>query len=180
MEDDIMGTATDVVKLVLPWIGTALGGPLGGGIATFAASKLGISDSSVKAVTEAISGMVGDPEQVAKLRSIEHEFQEHMAELGYTHIEKLEELNTRGIEAVNTTMQSESAAEHWPSYSWRPAIGFSFAAYITAQWLLPLFHITPPVISSELMIAIGGILGVASWFRGKAQADPAVSISNKG
>jgi len=33
-----------------------------------------------------------------------------------------------GIQAVNATMQEEARSEHWPQYSWRPAIGFAFAA----------------------------------------------------
>jgi hypothetical protein len=81
---------------------------------------------------------------------------------------------------INATMRAEVTAEHWPSYSWRPAIGFSFAAYITAQWSLPLFHIASPHIDAQLMLAIGSILGVASWFRGKMQADPAVPTVNRG
>jgi len=75
---------------------------------------------------------------------------------------------------INKTMQTETTSEHWPSFSWRPAIGFSFAAYLNAQWLLPLFHISAPVVDSQLMVVVGAILGVASYFRGKAQADPEV------
>ena len=81
---------------------------------------------------------------------------------------------------INKTMIAETQAEHWPSYSWRPAIGFSFAAYMTAQWLLPLFHIAPPQVDPTLMTSVGAILGVASWFRGKMQADPSIPTSNKG
>lgn len=81
---------------------------------------------------------------------------------------------------INATMRAEAASEHWPSYSWRPAIGFSFAGYITAQWVLPTFHVAPPQIDAQLMLAIGGILGVASWYRGKMQADPTIPTINRG
>lgn len=80
---------------------------------------------------------------------------------------------------INKTMQAETTAEHWPSFSWRPFIGFQFGFYIMAQWLLPLFHVEAPKIDSELMLAIGSILGVASWFRGRAQADPSVVNSQQ-
>lgn len=81
---------------------------------------------------------------------------------------------------INKTMQAEAAADHWPTYSWRPFIGFSFGAYINAQWLLPLFSIAPPQIDAQLMLAIGTILGVASWYRGKMQADPTLPTDNRG
>lgn len=93
---------------------------------------------------------------------------------------QFEQLAVQNAADINATMRAEAASEHWPSYSWRPAIGFSFAAYVTAQWVLPLCHVAPPQIDSELMLAVGSILGVASWFRGKAQADPAVPTINRG
>lgn len=91
-----------------------------------------------------------------------------------------EQLAVQNASDINATMRAETAAEHWPSYSWRPAIGFSFAAYVTAQWVLPLCHVAPPQIDPELMLAVGSILGVASWFRGKAQADPSIPTINRG
>ena len=93
---------------------------------------------------------------------------------------QFEQLAVQNASDINATMRAEASAEHWPSYSWRPAIGFSFAAYVTAQWVLPLCHVVPPQIDPELMLAVGSILGVASWFRGKAQADPAVPTINRG
>lgn len=93
---------------------------------------------------------------------------------------EFQRLAVQNASDINATMRAETAAEHWPSYGWRPAIGFSFAGYITAQWVLPLFHVAPPQIDAQLMLAIGSILGVASWFRGKMQADPSIPTSNKG
>ena len=93
---------------------------------------------------------------------------------------EFERLAVQNASDINASMRAEVYADHWPSYSWRPAVGFSFAAYITAQWSLPLLHIAPPQIDAQLMLAIGSILGVASWFRGKMQADPAVPTVNRG
>lgn len=162
-------TWTGVIKTALPWIGTALGGPLGAGVLTALGSKLGVPENTV---TKTLADMLGNPEQLAKAQALEQEFKTHMAEIGYTHIEKLAELEVRSLESVNKTIQSEAESDHWPSYSWRPAIGFSFALYVSSLWLLPLFKIVPVTLNSDIVLAIGGILGVASYFRGKAQANP--------
>lgn len=170
--------ALALVKSVLPFIGTALGGPLGGAAAAFIGSKLGIPEATVQAVTATLSGMT--PEALSTLKETENEFQLKMAGLGYDSTEKLEELNVRAIEAVNKTMQAEVGAEHWPSYSWRPFIGFMFGTYVSSLWILPLFHVVPVILTPDMTICIGGILGIASWFRGKAQADPNNPATNKG
>jgi hypothetical protein len=88
--------------------------------------------------------------------------------------------DTAITQAVNTTMQVEAKGDHWPSYSWRPFIGFTFGLYIMSLFMLPLFHVQPITLSADMTLTIGAILGVASFFRGKAQADPRVSIDNRG
>ncbi|PMY13752.1 hypothetical protein C1X42_32665, partial [Pseudomonas sp. FW305-BF8] len=71
---------------------------------------------------------------------------------------------------VNDTMQAETKGEHWPTYTWRPFNGFvvgimAFGCY----FVLPLCKLPVPSIPTEVWLMFGGILGVASWFRGKAQ-----------
>lgn len=176
-----MNALVEIVKSVLPFVGTALGGPLGAAAATFVAGKLGMSDSSIGAVSDAISTLVGNPDQIAKMKEIDNEFKLHLATLGYESIEKLEEFNTRNIEAVNKTMQSETISDHWPSYSWRPFCGFIFGVtFFGVYFVLPLAKLPIPTIPSEAWLAIGAVLGVASWFRGKMQADPNIPTTNKG
>lgn len=98
---------------------------------------------------------------------------------------------------VNKTMQTEAVAEHWPTYSWRPYIGFSFGtlgivggvtaaiAYIGVMF----FSVKPEVLSylpgmlgaeAAIMATMAPVLGVASWFRGKMQADPSIPTTNRG
>lgn len=178
-------TELDLVKAVLPWIGTALGGPLGAGAATFVASKLGMSDSSVATVKSTIQNMLGNPEQIAKLKEIENEYQLKMAEAGYTHLEHLEQINqsvlTTQVTAVNASMQAESRSNHWPTYTWRPFIGFCFGFMaLSVYFVLPLMKLPVPVIPSEVWLGYGAILGTASFFRGKGQADPNVMLDNRG
>lgn len=84
------------------------------------------------------------------------------------------------IETVNESIRTEAAADHWPTYSWRPFIGFSFGAYINSLWLLPLFTVTPVIMSPDTVLAVGAILGVASWYRGKMQAESQIKSDNRG
>lgn len=168
----------DLIKSILPWIGTALGGPLGGTAAAFVASKLGMPDATVENIKQVLSGM--PPEKIAELKQYEYNFQMKMAEMGYSSLHQMEELNIRALEAVNKTMQVEAAAEHWPTYSWRPFIGFMFGLYVASLFMLPLFNVTPVKMDADMVAAIGAILGIASWFRGKAQADPSNPIPLKG
>jgi hypothetical protein len=176
---------TDVIKTVLPWVGTALGGPLGAGAATFVASRLGLSDTSVQNVTTTIQSMLGNPEQVAKLKEIENDYQLSMAKAGYDHIEHLEQINasvlTTQVSSVNASMQAESKSDHWPTYSWRPFIGFMFGVMALSDYfVLPLMHLTVPVVPQEVWLGFAAILGTASFFRGKAQANPDVPFDNRG
>lgn len=90
------------------------------------------------------------------------------------------------VAAVNETMRSEAAANHWPTYSWRPFIGFVFGIMLLGDYfVIPILQgwwpkIPQPSIPPEAWVAIGGILGVASFFRGKAQADPRIPTDNRG
>lgn len=96
---------------------------------------------------------------------------------------------------INKTMQAESASEHWPTYSWRPAIGFAVALAVVlsvitvfAAYGAALFGHTeglaqlPAVLAAVagIIAVVSPILGIASWYRGKMQADPGIQTSNKG
>lgn len=171
-------TVLNVIKGVLPFIGTALGGPLGGGAATFIASKLGVEPS---AVTNTLTNMLGNPEQVVKLKELELTYQEHCQAMGYASIKDLESINASVLIEVNKTMQAEAGADHWPTYTWRPFVGFVFGTMMFGDYfILPLLHVPVPSVPSEAWIAMGGVLGVASFFRGKMQADPTIKADGRG
>lgn len=183
---------TELIKSALPWIGTALAGPLGGIAASFVGDKLGLPAATIDTVKAVLGGMT--PEKLAELHVADNEFQLKMAALGYDQIYRLEQLNTQNASDVNKTMQAEAAAEHWPTYSWRPAIGFAVAFNLMSASLLVFIAY---IFKSELVSAIPAmltaqaglnavampVLGIASYFRGKAQADPAIQttvVSTKG
>jgi hypothetical protein len=186
----------DIIKAALPWIGTALGGPLGGAAASFIGDKLGLPSATVSTITSVLSGM--SPDKLAELKEHDQDFQLKMAQMGYDQVYKLEQLNqqfaSESANAVNKTMQLEVTSEHWPTYSWRPAIGFSvafnlmsaslvvFIAYMFKPDLVPQI---PGMLTAQagLNAVAMPILGIASYFRGKAQADPTVQttpVSSKG
>jgi hypothetical protein len=85
-----MADFVDIIKTVAPWIGTALGGPLGGMALDAAAGALGLSTKTTDALKTAISGAT--PEQMLALKQADNSFAEHMRQMGYDHIEKLEAL----------------------------------------------------------------------------------------
>lgn len=99
--------------------------------------------------------------------------------------------------AVNQTMEAESQSAHWPTYSWRPFIGFCFgitalfsAATVAVCYLGVMFFqadgkvlgALPGLIGAEagIMATMSPVLGIASWFRGKMQASPDMSSDNRG
>lgn len=68
------------LKRVAPLLGSAIGGPFGSVAATFIADKLGVSDKTVAAVTDAINEQKMTPDQVAQIRLAEIEFKKWMGE----------------------------------------------------------------------------------------------------
>ncbi|QDD62636.1 hypothetical protein EJD96_00005 (plasmid) [Herbaspirillum seropedicae] len=99
--------------------------------------------------------------------------------------------------AVNETMRAEAAADHWPTYSWRPFIGFCFGCMglvsggtVAIAYLGVMFFRVDPVVLGHLPGLIGAeagvmatmapVLGIASYFRGKMQASPVVASDNRG
>lgn len=159
-----------LLGLGLPILGAAL--PLPGGMA------LG------SALANAIGSSSSSPADIIGTLTASADAVERAKEFALTHQETILKI-TVGAEvaesqSVNTTMQAEARADHWPTYSWRPFIGFMFGAYIASMWLLPLAGKQPIEISTDLTLAVGSILGIASYFRGKAQADPAIATDNRG
>ncbi len=133
-------------------------------------SKIG--DTVKKFVTTDADRMALDNE----LAKIKADADQRAQEIGVQYAE----IEAKNIESVNKTMQSEAAAEHWPTYTWRPFIGLIFGFYIASMFILPLFGVKPVEMSADLVLTIGAILGVASWFRGKMQADPNIPTVNRG
>lgn len=176
-----------------PILGTLLGGPAGAAIGGIVASALG-TDNTPDAVSQALAV---NPDAAVKLRQIEADQRTKLQELAYAHAQAELQAQTQNAGDINKTMQAEAAAEHWPTYSWRPAIGFAVAVDLVlsvtvvgvAYAGVMFFGIKAEVLTYlpamlGAMAALVGvatpILGIASWFRGRMQADPAIPTINRG
>lgn len=172
---------SDVSKLVggaAPLLGTLLYGPAGATVGALIGSALGVDAPSPDNVAQALKS---SPDAAVKLRQIEADQAIDLRRLLVASEANRLSAETARILAVNATMQAEAAADHWPTYAWRPFIGFVFGSMMFGiYFILPLAKIVPPVVPAEAWIAMGAILGVASWYRGKMQADPNIPTDNRG
>ena len=66
------------LQTIVPLLGNALGGPLGGAAASFIADKLGLSEKTVAAVTDVLNAGKLTPEQIASLKTAEIDFQKFL------------------------------------------------------------------------------------------------------
>lgn len=181
-----------VVGKAAPLLGTLLGGPAGGAVGALVASALG-TGADPDAVAKEIAA---NPDAAIKLREIEAQRQTDLQGLAVDLAKAEMAAAVQAAASVNTTMQAEAAAEHWPTYSWRPAIGFSVALAVVGS-VLTVFAAygaallygksdglaaMPGILAAlaGIIAVVSPILGIASWFRGKAQADPNVPTVNRG
>lgn len=79
-----------IVTSVAPWIGTALGGPLGGMAVTAVADALGLSDKTEAAIKSAISG--ASPDDLLKLKQADQQFAIQMQAAGFQNVQELERI----------------------------------------------------------------------------------------
>lgn len=77
-----------IVKTVAPWIGTALGGPLGGLAVEAAANALGVSDKTADSLKQALAGVT--PDQMLALKNADQQFALQMQALGFKQVTDLE------------------------------------------------------------------------------------------
>lgn len=79
---------TGLLKTVAPWIGAALGGPLGSVAVELATSALGVSEKTTEGLKNALAGAT--PADLLALKQAELEFQKQMTELGFKSLADLE------------------------------------------------------------------------------------------
>lgn len=169
---DIAGT----IAKVAPMLGSLLGGPVGATVGSIVSSALGVGNSA-----DEVSIALSNPDTLVKLRAIESNRQIELQTLSMQVQSNQLAADTAQIQAVNQTMRDESKSEHWASWLWRPYCGFVLGTMIFGcYFVLPLLHIPVPVVPVEAYYTLGAVLGIASWFRGKAQADPTNPAQVKG
>jgi hypothetical protein len=183
----------NTVGKAAPILGTLLGGPAGAAIGALVASALG-TDNTPSAVSQALQT---NPDAAVKLAQIEADQKIKLSELAADQAKAEIVASAQSVTDINKTMQAETASEHWPTYSWRPFIGFCFGllgmtAGVTAaiSYIGVMFFGVKPDVLGQLPALIGSeaavmatmapVLGIASYFRGKMQADPNIPTNNIG
>ncbi len=168
--------ATKVAQVGAPILGTLVGGPAGAAVGTMIASALGAEPTP-----EAVAVALANPDAAVKLREVEARRQVELHGLLVQAEAHRLAAESAQIASVNATMQAEAQSSHWPTYTWRPYCGFVFGTtFFGVYFVLPLLKLPVPAVPFEAWASLGAILGVASWFRGKAQADPTNPMPIKG
>jgi len=138
----------NIVSTVAPWIGTALGGPLGGMAVEAAASALGLSDKTVDSLKTAITGM--SPEQALALKAADQTFALRMQELGYKNIADLE--------AIAAADRDSARRMHTAAPSPVPAILTFIVLGAFVGTLAALFFVGVPVSNRDIVVYMIGQL----------------------
>jgi len=124
---------------------------------------------------------LGHPDAAVKLKSIEASRQVDLQGLIVAAEGNRLAADTAALESINATMRAEAQADHWPTYSWRPFCGFVFGAmFLGVYFVLPLMRLPVPAVPFEAWAAMGAVLGVASWYRGRMQADQKIPTDSRG
>jgi len=137
-----------IVKTVAPWIGTALGGPLGGLAVEAVAGALGISEKTTDAVKQAISGAT--PEQLLALKQADQQFALQMQALGYKQITDLEAI-AAGDRASARDMQKSTQ-------SFVPALLTCFVVGAFTSTLVLLLKYDVPQTNRDIVVYMIGQL----------------------
>lgn len=142
---------TKILSTVAPWIGTALGGPLGAMAVEAASSALGLTDKTTDALKTALGGAT--PEQMLALKQADQAFSVQMQSLGFKQITDLESLaadDRKDARALQATTRS-----------WVPA---ALSVIITVGFLGLLTGMMTGTFKAEdnqAMLLMLGALGVA-------------------
>lgn len=162
----------DIIKTVAPWIGTALGGPLGGMAVKAAADALGLSDSTADAIKAAVSGAT--PDQLLALKEADQNFQIQMQTLGFANI--------KDLEAIAAADRDSARKMQIASPSFMPAV---LSAVITIGFLGILIGMMAGKLttdSSDALLLMLGSLGtawtgvMAFWFGTTRQSENKTSM----
>ena len=140
--------------------------PLAGAAAEFIAGKLGLSDKSIDAVQQTISGMSGTDQ--VKLKQIAADLQDHLASYGVSV--QIAEINAAAgdVASVNATLQADARGDSWIQKNHHAIESLlTVCCVIAVYFVLPLCKIPVPAIPESAFIMLAAILGVTSWQHGK-------------
>jgi hypothetical protein len=142
---------TAILKTVAPWIGGALGGPLGAMAVNAIADSFGLNDKTTDAIRQAISGAT--PEQMLALKTADQNFALQMQALGFKQVADLESL-AAGDRKDARAMQT--ANKSWVPAALSVIITMGFLGLLTGMMTGNL-HAN----DNQAMLIMLGALGVA-------------------
>lgn len=99
----------DWLKTLVPMLGTALGGPLGGAAASFIADKLGIEGKTIEAVNEVLNSGKLSPDQISQLKLAELDFKKFL-EQNKIDLAQMDVDNTKSAREMQVTTKSTTPA----------------------------------------------------------------------
>ena len=99
----------DWLKTLVPLLGTALGGPLGGAAASFIADKLGIESKTIEAVTDILNSGKLSPDQISNLKLAEIDFQKFL-ESNKIKLAELDVANTKDARDMQKITRASTPA----------------------------------------------------------------------
>jgi hypothetical protein len=137
-----------IIKTVAPWIGTALGGPLGGLAVEAAASALGLNDRTADAVKQAISGVT--PDQMLALKKADQEFALQMQALGFK--------NEADLEAIAAGDRDSARKMQTATQSFVPALLTCFVVGAFTATLILLLKFDVPGTNRDIVVYMIGQL----------------------
>jgi gas vesicle protein len=137
----------DWLSKLVPLLGTALGGPLGGAAASFIADKLGIESKTIEAVTDVLNSGKLSPDQIAAIKVAEIDFQKFL-EQNKIDLVKMDFDNTKSARDMQIITKSTT-----------PAI---MSYLITAGFFgILTYMLSDAYVSSEPLLVMLGSLGTA-------------------
>lgn len=134
---------------VAPYLGAAIGGPLGSVAVTAIANALGLSEKTEEAIKQALSGAT--PEQMLTLKVAEQDFAFKMRELGFA--------NERDMEALATADRDSARRREMTVLDKTPrnlAYGVSLG-FFSILFAMMFFEVPAP--SKDILNVMLGTLG---------------------
>lgn len=177
------GQLVTVLANFAPQIVTLLGGKKAGEVAEkvidIAKDVTGIDDPA-----QAVDAIQRNPELAFKFQEVLANKEVELARIDADVSKAYFAAETEIAKSVNETMREEAKSEHWAQWLWRPSVGFSFAAGLTASFLVVLMayvaviffgkdvqlltHIPSFLTAMAALLGIAmPILGVSAYTRGK-------------
>lgn len=188
------------IAMALAQFAPMIAGWLGGSKAEDVAGKVvGIAQAVTgqSAPDAALAAIQADPNLSLQFQKAVLDQQAQLAQIAADVTKAELAADTADTLAVNQTMQVEAKGDHWPTYSWRPFVGFCFGVLgvqagltVAVSYIGVMFFRSDPGVLSYLPGMLGAeaavmgtmapVLGIASYFRGKMQANPAVATDSRG